>query len=61
MFFLLSLALGSLVSLLVFVAIEALAFLALLARADLRSSAARWRALNLSTRPSMSMTFFSPV
>ena len=39
----------------------AAAFLALLARAVLRAWAAAWRALNRSTRPSVSMIFSSPV
>ena len=42
-------------------ALLALAFLALFARAALRSSAALARALKRSTRPSVSIIFSSPV
>src|SRR5690606_40697156 len=44
-----------------FLALLAFAFLALLARAALRASAAAKRALKRSTRPSVSIIFSSPV
>ena len=45
----------------VFAALLAAAFLALFAKAALRASAAAWRALKRSTRPSVSIIFSSPV